>query len=98
MDIRYKSRRLEEQCTNRTKAVKKYGERNAQKIFQRVQEIRSADSVEMLVKFNIGRCHPLTGNRAGQYAMDLDHPFRLIFEKVENEIKIVKIIEVVDYH
>ena len=26
-----------------------------------------------------GRCHELTGDRAGQLALDLDHPYRLIF-------------------
>ena len=28
----------------------------------------------------MGRCHQLRGNRAGQLSLDLDHPYRLIFE------------------
>ena len=27
------------------------------------------------------RCHPLLNNRKGQYAVDLVHPFRLVFKK-----------------
>ncbi len=30
-----------------------------------------------------GRCHELTGDRARQLSIDLDHPYRLIFEPVE---------------
>ena len=33
-----------------------------------------------------GRFHPLTGDRAGQFALDLDHPNRLILEPNHNPI------------
>lgn len=46
----------------------------------------------------IGRCHRLVGNRKGQYAMDLEHPLRLIFEVNGDEIQIAEIQEIVDYH
>ncbi|ESU24360.1 plasmid maintenance system killer protein [Flavobacterium enshiense DK69] len=58
-----------------------------------------------------GNFHELKSNRKGQWACDLDHPYRLIFEPHEDpiptnddgqylwtEIKGVEIIEVVDYH
>ena len=70
----------------------------AGKIHQRIDEISAADTVEMLVQFHIGRCHSLTGNREGQYAMDLVHPYRLIFTKKGYEIQIAEIQEIVDYH
>lgn len=43
-------------------------------------ELKAAETVEMLIQFCIGRCHPLKGNREGEYAMDLQ-PYRLVFEK-----------------
>ena len=47
----------------------------------------------------IGRCHALAGNLAGYYAMDLAHPYRLLFEKANrDEIHIVKVIAIEDYH
>ena len=52
----------------------------ADKIHQRIDEIGAADTVEMMIQFHIGRCHPLTQNRKGQYAVDLVHPYRLVFE------------------
>ena len=58
----------------------------------------SADTVEMMIQFHIGRCHPLTQNRKGQYAVDLVHPYRLVFEKNGDEIQIANILEIVDYH
>lgn len=64
-----------------------------------IDDIRAADSVEMMISLGLHRCHPLHNNRAGQYAMDLIHPYRLIFEKDDKgNIHIVKIIEIVDYH
>lgn len=70
----------------------------AEKIDMRIGEISAADTVEMMIQFRIGRCHPLTQNRKGKYAMDLVHPYRLVFEKNGNEIQIANILEIVDYH
>jgi proteic killer suppression protein len=67
-------------------------------IHQRVDEIKAATSVEMLVQFSIGRCHPLQGDRKGEYAIDLVHPYRLIIEQEDDEIKFVRIINIEDYH
>ena len=63
-----------------------------------IDEIGAADTVEMMIQFHIGRCHPLTQNRKGQYAVDLVHPYRLVFEKNGDEIQIANILEIVDYH
>lgn len=70
----------------------------AAKISQRIGELKAAVSVEMLVQFQIGRCHPLKGNRKGEFAMDLVHPFRLVFEKNGNDIQLVRITAIEDYH
>ena len=79
-------------------AERAYGIRMAEKIHQRINELSAADTVEMMIQYHIGRCHPLTNNRKGQYALDLVHPYRLVFEKRGNEIQIVNILEIVDYH
>ena len=67
-------------------------------INQRIAEITSADSIEQMVQFSIGRCHPLHGNRDGQFSMDLEHPYRLIITKDKDKIMCAKIEEIVDYH
>lgn len=98
MDITYKSKKLEKICTDADIAERTYGSRMAEKIQMRIDEISAADTVEMMIQFHIGRCHPLSQNRKGQYAVDLVHPYRLVFEKQGNKIQIAKILEIVDYH
>lgn len=70
----------------------------ANKIDQRIGEITASDTVEFMMQFRIGRCHKLHNNRKGQYAVDLVHPYRLVFEINGNEIQIANIMEIVDYH
>ena len=98
MVVTYKNKNLEKICTDISKAIREYGFDMAKKIHQRVKEISIAPNVEMMIQFHIGRCHKLEADRDGQYAVDLIHPFRLIFTVTDNQIQIAKIIEIVDYH
>lgn len=98
MEITHKNKKIEKVCTNARIAEKTYGKEMADKIHQRIDEITAADNVEMMIQFHIGRCHPLSNNRKGQYVVDLVHPYRLIFEKNGGEIQIAYILEIVDYH
>ena len=75
-----------------------YGCEMSEKIQMRIDEIKSVDTVEEMIQWHIGRCHALKNNRKGQYAVDLVHPYRLVFEKHGNEIQIAHIMEIIDYH
>lgn len=98
MIVEYRNRSIEKVCTNVQFAIRRHGKDMAEKINQRICEMQAAESVEQMIQYKIGRCHALLGNRETQYAVDLIHPYRLIFEKRENQINIVNIIEIVDYH
>jgi len=98
LQIEYKSKKLEKVCTVYSEAKKQYDENMADKIHQRIDEIKASDTVEFMVQFHIGRCHQLKGDRKGQYAMDLIHPYRLVFEQIGNKIQIAKVISIEDYH
>lgn len=98
MQIEYKNKSIEKVCTNAHEATKKHGPKMAEKIHQRIDEISAADTVEEMITYRIGRCHLLAENRKGEYAVDLIHPYRLIFTKKGNEIQIARIMEIVDYH
>ena len=98
MEITYKTKKLMRICTDVKEAEKTYGERMAVKIHLRVDQICAANSIEEMVRNKIGRCHSLVNDRKGQYAMDLIHPFRLVFEKKGNEIQVANILEITDYH
>jgi proteic killer suppression protein len=98
-DIQYKTKHLNNVCSNFGVAQLHYGCRMAEKIHQRIKEITAIDNVEMLVQYSIGRCHPLKGDRIGEYAMDLVHPFRLVFKKTGiTTMQVVKILCIENYH
>lgn len=111
MDIFYTNKRIQRLCTSSKYMVRQLGPRNAEKLKRRLSEIRAADNIGVLQKLPQARCHELKGNRKGQFAVDLDHPYRLIFTPANNPIpkkedggygvwKIDAIIiqEVTDYH
>ena len=98
MHIKYRTKAIQKICTDFTAAKKKYGEKNALKIFQRIQEISSVDTVEQMIRFGLGRCHHLLGDRKSQYAVDLVNPFRLVFSIEQDDGQTALIIEVIDYH
>ena len=98
MHVTYKTKKLEKICTVAHTAQKEYGIRMAEKINQRIGEIKASDNVNEMIEFNLGRCHALKGNRKNQFAVDLVHPYRLVFEELNNEIVIANILEIIDYH
>mgnify|MGYP003769022609 CR=1 FL=1 len=98
LQITYKTKKLEKVCTNAYEAEKRHGHEMAAKIHQRIDELLAAPSVEMMLQYGIGRCHRLKGSRKEQCALDLIHPHRLVFEKIDNEIQIANILEILDYH
>lgn len=98
MEITYKDDKIKKVCIDARAADKKYGKEMSKKIHMRIDQITAADTVEEMIMYNIGRCHALINNRKGQYAVDLVHPYRLVFEKHGSKIQIANIMEIVDYH
>ena len=107
--IIYKNKKLKTLCENNKKAIKKYGSISARKLVLRLNQLNAAENLEIIVQKRIGRCHLLKGNYEGKYAMDLKHPYRLIFQPTIEEdsctgeaelsqIEKVEIMEVTDYH
>ncbi len=98
MDITYKDKKIKNICMDAKVADRTYGIEMSEKIYMRLDQIRAADTVEEMIQYHIGRCHPLSNNRKGQYAVDLVHPYRLVFEKHGDVVQIAHIMEIVDYH
>ena len=97
---------------NSTSALQKaYGDRIAQTIRRRLAVLKNARTLSLVPTTKPERRHQLTGNRRGQYAIDLIHPHRLVF-KPDHEpiprkkdggidtdrVTAITIIEVIDYH
>lgn len=110
MNITFANKKLEKWANNFSFAQKKLGNERAAKYHQRLGDLRDAESFDVL-QYLPGGFHSLKADRNGQWSCSLDHPFRLIFEPavkpnptnehgtpVLKEMKMVEIIEIVDYH
>ena len=97
---------------NSDRELKKvYGDRMARTIQMRLAVLKNARTLTVVPTTKPDRRHQLAGDRKGQYAVDLVHPHRLIFEpghdpvpKREDggidtdKVTAIKIMEVTDYH
>ena len=71
---------MQKACSSDKEARKRWGDRMARLLEQRLMELRAADTLADISHLRPTRCHEEIGNRAGQISVDLVHPFRLIFE------------------
>ncbi len=85
MDIVFKNNKFQEECINQRLLEKKHGQKRAKCIRRRLDDLRAAEVLENMRSLP-GRCHELLHNRSGQLSLDLDHPYRLIFEPADEPI------------
>lgn len=110
MDITFSDKKLEKIVNNDKKLLKEFGQTRAVIVRRRLVQLDDATSLEDL-RYLPGKWHELTGDRKGQWACDLDQPYRLIFEPREKPIptdedgkyiwigiKSVEVIEITNYH
>jgi proteic killer suppression protein len=74
LEIKFKNKQLRELCEKRAVAVKKLGDICTRKLQTRLADIEAASRVSDL---SAGNPHPLTGDRLGQFALDLAGGWRL---------------------
>ncbi|MFY9146400.1 MAG: type II toxin-antitoxin system RelE/ParE family toxin [Bacillota bacterium] len=111
MYIEFRTKKLRRVCECERQARREYGPENAKKLVQRLNEIMASENLFQLMQIPAARCHPLTGDRDGQWAVDLCHPYRLIFEPAGDQSKYlvgghvdvrkvtrVRILRIEDYH
>ena len=85
MKILYANKKLQSLCENRKQAEKKHGADCAKKLRTRLADLEAASRVTDLVA---GNPHPLTGDRAGHFALNLAGGFRLVFSAANNPVPI----------
>jgi proteic killer suppression protein len=79
LDIIFDSKKFQKECNQQRLLIKRYGDVMAKRISRRLDDLRAAETLEAM-RYIPGRCHELIGNRAGSLSLDLEHPYRLIFE------------------
>ncbi len=86
MDIIFRTSKLEKLCTNKAYRERKCGSERAIRLGRRLDDLRAAACLADVAKLPQTRCHELTGNRAGQISVDLDHPYRLLFTVADEPV------------
>ncbi len=76
LELRFKDKKVRELCERQQAAERKLGPVCARKLRARLSDLESAARVSDLIA---GRPHPLSGDRAGQLAVDLAGGTRLVF-------------------
>lgn len=111
MEVGYRTKKLAKQAQSLKTLTHAFGAVGGKRFLQRLAEFAAADCLEDLRNLPGPRCHELTGDRKGQFAVDLHHPYRLIFIPADdppprnedggwdwNAITILEILEVTNYH
>ena len=88
MEITFDNRRYQELSEQQTLAQKEFGKVGARRLRSRLADLAAAKSVRDLVA---GRTHPLKGDRAGQFALDLEGAKRLVFRPAK-WMRLIKLI------
>lgn len=109
MDITY-SNRVKKKLSSASEIKKAYGTM-AKKVQNRLDEIKASPNLKVLMQIPAANCHALTGNKDGEWALDISANHRMILEisndpvpkKDNGEIKTVevtdvRILDTTDYH
>ena len=111
MEVYYQNRKLEKAFGDESLLKRRYGPGCARLIQERLEDFASKKNLAELRSAPKARCHELKGNRAGTLAVDVEHPYRLIFEPAHDplprkpdggldwtRVTAIRILSVEDYH
>ena len=111
MDIAFRTRKIEKTFNSADALKRVCGARMARVIMTRLAVLQAARNLALVPTSRPERAHRLHGDRDGQYAVDLVHPHRLVFEpghaplpRTEDgavdagQVTVIVIVEVTDYH
>jgi proteic killer suppression protein len=111
MDITFNNEKLAKIFNSEKNLVREYGAENAKKIKRRMAVFQAANCLEEVPPVPPERRHELSGKRKGQFAVDLKHPYRIVFLPNHNplphktdggldlkNINAITITSVEDYH
>lgn len=110
MRVEFATNKLEKALSDEGEMLRRYGQL-AKPIKSRLSVLKAARNLADVPKAPPERCHQLGEDRDEQFAVDLKHPHRLVFEVAEDPIprladggidlsavSAIRIVEIVDYH
>lgn len=109
MRIIFHSSKMHKACSSDRVMIKVYGPEIGKKLQQRLFELAAAPTMDLIPPHL--KCHPLTSDLKGYYAVHLAQPYRLIFKPCSDDqalksdgsldlsmVDTIEIIRVIDYH
>ncbi len=111
MVITFRNSKMEKIFNSEKNLIQKFGPRNARVIMRRMMVLAAAPTLNDVSNRPPERCHELLGDRSGMFAVDIKHPYRIIFKPNHDPIPVkydgsinrervtdITIMEVGDYH
>ncbi|MBR5042725.1 MAG: type II toxin-antitoxin system RelE/ParE family toxin [Bacteroidales bacterium] len=95
MEIVFADKRLKDAYEKPGELERLFGPRKAELIRIRIQTLKAVDNMNQLWSFP-GHFHPLREDRAGEWACNLDHVYRLIFKYIPDNKALI--VDIVNYH
>lgn len=104
LKVEFRDKDLELCAMDEAYAIRRMGKKRAACYRNRINSLHLAKNFAVLPSVP-GHFHELVGNRKGQWACDLDQPYRLIIWGAEPskaviwaEVTEAEVVEIVDYH
>ena len=110
MEVLFPSEKLRRAFSSHGVLQRDWGQDGAKKIALRLQQLAAAPSLAEMRSLP-GRCHELTGDRAGELAVDVHKGYRLVFRPTSKPpprkpdggldwtlVDSITVTEIVDYH
>jgi proteic killer suppression protein len=110
VEVRFSSEKLKVALSTHRLLQKDWGQEGAKKIALRLQQLAAVPTLADMRNLP-GRCHELTGDRAGHLAVDVHQPYRLLFQPTADpaprkpdggldwtQVDSITVTEIVDYH
>lgn len=94
MLVQFRKKKLEKCYLEAKEASRAFGAEVGKRYIQRIKLIKYTRNIDELKQLPGLRCHPLKGDREGQYAVNLNGFYRLIFTLNGEALEIVLIEEV----
>lgn len=111
MDVYFRKSKMQKHSQTIADAQREWGTIRGILVRRRLDELAAASNLEMMKKLPGAKCHELTGNLKGKLAVNLDQPYRLIFEPANDpvprkadggldwtQVTEINITDILDYH
>ena len=86
MLILFRTTKLRKICNEERRLVRAFGQPRATILSRRLHDLRAAETLEVMRDLT-GNCHQLLrGTDSGRLTVDLDQPYRLVFEPANDPI------------